>query len=365
MGLIDSDKRSLRFAIIASTTGGLSVATVTAMISGILRSELLTTPVPLWSLLVAAGATLASSFMLPLLNHRHPPSKRVFLVIPAFVQKHWVAELLQNIHHSLNLRGYDLVLKIPDRDYAAIAQVHHLRQIIRQRTEYVGGFIIPNEVERIRPDLVKFCNEASMPVVFVDVEPFRSEHDYPHRSAFAGYSASEIGELAADWVVAYLHHSKEQRPTVLIVGGDAQNLRQERFKDVISHRIKGVRIIDDKGEFVRSRAQDVVQKHLEQIYASGQQLHVIFCTNDEMALGAVDALYSLDPAKAHLTAVIGVDGTPQARALIDTRKSPLRATVVQESYELAEHATDLLVRLLGDDNVAAQTLLKARVYSRD
>jgi ribose transport system substrate-binding protein len=202
-------------------------------------------------------------------------------------------------------------------------------------------------------------------VVFVDVEPFDDERDYPSRSAFAGYSAGEIGELAANWVATYLDRGQDRQATVLIVSGTSQNLRQEKFKAVISDRLDSVNVIDDDGEFVRSRARDVVQKHLEQFRDKDQRLHVIFCTSDEMALGAVDALYSVDPTTAHRTAVVGVDGTPEARALIDTRTSPLRATVVQDSYELAEHATDLLVRLLGDDKVAPRTMLRAKIYSRE
>ena len=361
---IDRDRHPLRFMIAASTLGGLSVAAVTAIATGVFNSGFLMRMVPLWSLLAIAGALLVA-LSLVWIQHHWRGSKRVFLVIPAFSQKHWIAEIVQNVHRSLDRRGYDLVLKIPDMDFTATGQTHHLRRILRQRADYVGGFIIPNEIGQMRDDLIKFCGQAAMPVVFMDIEPFVNERDYPVSTAFVGYAAAEIGELAARWVAEYLRRTQERRPVVLVVSGDAQHLRQHRFKEVLSHSITEVQIVDDSGEFIRMRARDVVYKQLKQFRSKGQRVHAIFCTNDEMALGAVDALHSVDPATAHETAVVGVDGTPQARALIDAGPSALRATVSQDSCRLAEHAVDLLERMLNKDEVTTRTLLALEVYTRD
>jgi ABC-type sugar transport system substrate-binding protein len=47
----------------------------------------------------------------------------------------------------------------------------------------------------------------------------------------------------------------------------------------------------------------------------------IFCTNDEMALGAVDALRIADIGNDGSVVVVGVDGTPEAKALIDSQNN--------------------------------------------
>jgi hypothetical protein len=43
--------------------------------------------------------------------------------------------------------------------------------------------------------------------------------------------------------------------------------------------------------------------------------------------------------------VIGIDGTAEARALIDSGQSPLRATVVQDMHRMANHVVDVLLKL--------------------
>jgi ribose transport system substrate-binding protein len=93
--------------------------------------------------------------------------------------------------------------------------------------------------------------------------------------------------------------------------------------------------------------------------------HYIFCTNDEMALGAVDALRIAGVGNDGSVVVVGVDGTPEAKALIDSQTTPLCATVVQDSCQMAEIAVDRLVRMNRGDAVKVRTYLKPYVYKAD
>jgi ribose transport system substrate-binding protein len=109
----------------------------------------------------------------------------------------------------------------------------------------------------------------------------------------------------------------------------------------------------------------VTRKHLHHARLNNQQLDVVFCTNDEMALGTVDALLFADPTTASETVVVGVDGTPQAQALIEAGPCPLRATVTQDSHLVAETGVDLLDRMIRKEQVPIRTLLTGDVLSRD
>jgi ribose transport system substrate-binding protein len=117
---------------------------------------------------------------------------------------------------------------------------------------------------------------------------------------------------------------------------------------------------DDRCAFVRSRAYDAVRAHVRQLDPR-QCLDAIFCTNDEMALGAVDALSAAAPA-TQATLVVGVDGVLEAIALIDTADSPLRATVVQDTHRLAVSVVDLLVKMHNGHTVPKRTILSAEIY---
>ncbi len=100
-------------------------------------------------------------------------------------------------------------------------------------------------------------------------------------------------------------------------------------------------------------------KHLKQ----NGHIDVIFCTNDEMALGAADALLFGDTATPE-TIIVGVDGTPQARALIGPGIEPLRATVVQNAYKVAETALTCWTEWPAMNRYPCERIWRAR-YWRD
>jgi ribose transport system substrate-binding protein len=213
--------------------------------------------------------------------------------------------------YGVGIRG-----QVPDRDYDASALAHHLRRLLARRRQYIGGIIVVTEVARLRRDLVDFCARSSLPVVLADVEPFDDERDYPANSVFVGYRSGDLGELAGMWLVQYLIDSGRPRFRVLIIGSKEHPWRQQRCAQTL-------------------RAS--------------------------MALGAVDALRS-DPTATTDTVVIGIDGTAEARALIDSGTSPLRATVVQDANRIAQSVVDMLEKMSTGQPVPKKTILTAEVY---
>lgn len=199
----------------------------------------------------------------------------------------------------------------------------------------------------------------------MDVEPFENEQLYPAETAFVGYGAGDIGDAAAAWATEYLARLRKASPTVLVVAGNSQHQRQLRFKYQLTAKFGAAQILEANGSFDRLRARDVTRKQINHARLNGLELDLIFCTNDEMALGTVDTLLFGDPNTVSGTVVIGVDGTPQAKALIETGPSPLRATIVQDSYKVAETAVDLLERILRNDRVPTRIFLSCEVLGRD
>ncbi|MEV0680057.1 substrate-binding domain-containing protein [Actinosynnema sp. NPDC050436] len=281
-------------------------------------------------------------------------ARQAFLVTSAFEQKYWLAELVQRVHRTLDRAGVDLVLKLPDRDYDAAAQAHLLRRVLASGHDYVGGIVTATEVDRLRPDLTEFCHDLGLPVVFADVDPFGPAHAYPPNAAFVGYLDGDIGALAARRLVAHLAH--RTRPRVLIVASREHPDRQNRCARILREEVPGVVItVVDDCAFRRSRAYEAVRVHLR----DGTALDAVFCTNDEMALGAVDALRT---ACSPDTIVVGVDGTLEARDLIDSRTSPLTATVVQDAHRLAECVVHVLERMREHRETPQRTVLDPELY---
>lgn len=352
---LDRDRMPVRFAVATSVISGLILAAVLKA----LRAGISEGAVFMWFALASCGAAAIFWAAVSTTRRTRRRSMRAFLVTSAFSQKYFVQAFVQRLHSALDRDDIDLVLKVPDRDYDAGAQSHHLRRILDRRRDYIGGIIVASEVHRLRDDLTMFCRKSRQPVVFTDLEPFEKESEYPDNSAFIGYDTGELGELAGKWLVKHLKGKKH--PHVLIIASREHSSRQQRCEKVLRAELPGVVITtDDQCEFVRSRAYDAVHAHIRQL-GSSQCLDAIFCTNDEMALGAVDALLALLPA-TQATVVVGVDGVKEARVLIDTRSSPLRATVTQDTHRLAVSVVDLLVKMHRGHAVPKRTILNAEIY---
>jgi ribose transport system substrate-binding protein len=353
MPWLDRDRMPVRFTVATSVVSGLIVTGVLAAV----RTGFSGGAAAFWFLLTAAAVAALS--VGAWLLYRRRRARRSFLVTSAFSQKYFVAAFVQSLHSALDRNDIDLVLKVPDRDYDAGAQAHHLRRLLARRRDYMGGVIIPTESQRTRDDLRAFCVAARLPVVFTDFEPFTDGSAYPARTAYVGYDTGELGELAGRWLATRLRNVVD--PRVLVVASREHAARQERCVEALGLGLPQARVtVDDSGDFTRSRAERAVRRHLHDL-AAGQRLDAIFCTNDEMALGAVDAI-ARATAATKSTVVVGIDGVAEARTLIDTGKSPLRATVVQDTHQLAVCIVDILEKLCRGESVAVRHRLSAEIY---
>jgi ribose transport system substrate-binding protein len=326
---------------------GLTV--VTSVVSGLIVA----------AVVKAVNSGIADGVVAGIMIRRRKRSARVFLMTSAFSQKYYLADFVQRVHMALDRNDIDLVLKVPDQDYDAAAQSHNLKRIEARQREYLGGIVIAAEMDRLRKDLTEFCRDTKLPVVFTDLEPYEQPDDYPENAAFVGYDTGELGDLAGEWLVRQL--GNVDRPRVLIIASEEHSARQQRCKKALEAARTDVTVeIKDKCAFSRSRAHDAVRAYLRDL-DRGQRLDAVFCTNDEMALGAVDALTPPSPA-TRTTVVIGVDGVLEVKALIDRGQGPLRATVVQDTQRLANSVVDALLKMRRGRAVRRPSPLSAKIY---
>jgi hypothetical protein len=198
MARLDRDRTPALFAVTTSVVSGVILAVLTKS----LQAGISTGTTLIWSALVSA--VVATAFWAAFAVRSRKRSGAAFLMTSAFNQKYYVAAFVQQVHSALDRDDIDLVLKVPDRDYDAGAQAHHLRRILSKKHHYLGGIVIASEVARLREDLTAFCRESRLPVVFSDLEPFPTESEYPGNTAFIGYDTGELGELAGQWLVRRL-----------------------------------------------------------------------------------------------------------------------------------------------------------------
>ncbi|WP_261570821.1 sugar ABC transporter substrate-binding protein [Frankia gtarii] len=346
-----------------SVLSGVIMVPLASVLTDVSNVQILRAQVPVWLVLPPAAALSAALVWLARRVRPGPPT--VFLMMPAFDQKHWLAELLRSFERALG-RRFDLVVKISDGEYTGDEQMRRLRQTLSRPRRYMGGFVIAADPDRTRDELASLCAALRYPIIFVDVEPFARDADYPRNTAFVGCSDQEIGERAACYLAGVLDQS-DASPHVLVVAADRHHDRQRRFVRALTAECPGATVlVDEDGLFDRARAAAIVRHRLAESAVRQRRFDAIFCTSDEMALGALDALRVAAVAGTDGPAlVVGVDGTAEARALIGGGGSPLCATVVQDTARVAERAVDLMERKIRGDSVRVRHCLDVRLITSD
>ena len=334
-------------------TGALKVYSV--------LTTVLISPSSLW---LAGAAAAAIGLPISITRYRRRP-KQMFILVSAFVQKHWVNKLLHEFIMILGQHDLDLVLKAPVHDYSGHGQVQQLIRLRRRSRDYAGGFIMVTEAASVEADLARFSRSAKYPIIFLDQRPFSRAEHYPRSTAFVGCDPVEIGANAAEWVARTLRERGIRRPGVLVIGSNEHQGRQLSFATTLKQQVPAAVItVSDQGLFVRERCREIVDRHLKDVNGRGAHLHVIFCTNDEMALGAVDAIQERITAANECDdiIVVGVDGTDEALAVIRSGGTPFRATVIQDSRWVADVAVRQLLKLRAGERVEVETFVPTTIY---
>jgi len=132
--------------------------------------------------------------------------------------------------------------------------------------------------------------------------------------------------MGADYLASAL--GKDAKGPVLVIDGMSGNVtgakRAHGFAEELKKKAPGLNIVASlPGEWDSLKASDIANDTLQR----NPDLVAIFCANDDMALGAVEAARAAGKDKL---VVIGVDGTQSALKSIEAGR--LNASVAQLPY---------------------------------
>jgi ribose transport system substrate-binding protein len=182
---------------------------------------------------------------------------------------------------------------------------------------------------------VKELKRKKIPVVNVNCE-YISEAD-----VFVGSLQKDIGVLAADYIGNKLGNKGKVAVIEGVPGAYTSIQRVSGFKEIIAKKYPGIKIVSSvPANYERQKGMDVAMDVLNQ----HPDLDAFFAANDNMALGAVEAVRNRDKKKVGKLIIIGVDGTDGAYDSI--KKGELTGTVDQFPEKNGEIGMEVALRLL-------------------
>lgn len=207
-------------------------------------------------------------------------------------------------------------LKFSDGQQKQENQIKAIRSFIAQKVDLIA---LDPVVETGWDTVLQEAKDANIPVVIVDRNVQLSDDSL--YECFLGSDMEEEGRKAAQIVIdkfgadATLNIAELQGT----VGSTAMVGRQKGFNAVIEEKCPNYKIIKSQtGDFTRAKGKEVMEAFLK---SEGKNINVLWSHNDDMAVGAIQAIeeYGLQPGKDIY--IISCDGIKDMFELMAQGKS--------------------------------------------
>ena len=153
-------------------------------------------------------------------------------------------------------------------------------------------------------DVLKEAKEAGIPVVLFDRAVDVSEPGL--YKSLIGSDFVEEGRRAGRWVLENVGENANVAELVGTVGSAPAIDRKKGFEEIIKDH-PGIKIIKSQsGDFTRAKGKEVMESFLKSPEAD--QINVLFAHNDDMALGAIQAIEEAGKKPGKDIIIISIDG---------------------------------------------------------
>ncbi|MCD2493367.1 ABC transporter substrate-binding protein [Lacrimispora sp. NSJ-141] len=262
----------------------------------------------------------------------------------------WRVAQLEDIQREAEDRGYELMAASAEED--AGKQAEDIERMLNEGCE--GILVSPVDTDKISETL-ELCAERHVPVFLID-RMANAEAGRDYVTAILSDLAGE-GEQIAYWASEKLRDmGVSQVKAVEItgkVGGSDTRDRAMGFRRG-AEALGNIEIAaSQSGEFSRAEAAEVMK---DIIIATDGDFDLVFCHNDEMALGAYISLENAGMEVGREVLLCSIDGQEEAFEAILAGKlsctvtcSPLFGKSVFDTFEKYRNGEEVPARIINED----------------
>lgn len=220
----------------------------------------------------------------------------------------WRMANTQSIQSEAKKRG--ITLKFSDAQQKQENQIKALRSFIAQKVDVIMFSPI---IETGWGPVMQEIKDAGIPVIVADRRP---DVDPSLYVSFIGSDFVEEGRRAGRWVAEKMNGKARIAELQGTVGSAPAIDRGKGFREVLANNPGLEVVISQSGNFTRTEGKEAMEAFLKS--PRGKTANVLFAHNDDMAIGAIQAIEEAGLKPGQDIIIISIDGVKDAfRAMVD------------------------------------------------
>ena len=197
---------------------------------------------------------------------------------------------------------------------------------------------------------------ANIPLVYINREPDAAEEqrweDNGWNVTYVGCDARQSGTMQGEMIVDLgdaADLNQDGKIQYIMVEGDPENVDAQyrtefSVKALTDAGIEVECLSDQVGNWQQDQAQQIVANALGQY---GEKVEVVFCNNDAMALGALQAIESAGRVVGEDIYLVGVDALSEA--LENVINGKMTGTVFNDHFSQSHSAADAAIKFVNGE----------------
>ena len=263
-------------------------------------------------------------------------------------------ELVRYLTEDLGFNPDNIVVQDGKND-----QAEQTNQINNFITDQVDVMILNLVQSSSAPQVTDMCNEAGIPVVYINRQPDETESDRwasdGIKATYIGADARQSGTFQGEEILETENKGDingDGKVSYIMVQGDPENIDAQyrteySIKALTDAGVEVVELLLQRGDWDQAKGQQIVQDALTQY---SDDVEVVFCNNDAMALGALQAIQAAGRTIGEDIYLVGVDAlTDAVQNIVDGN---FTGTVFNDYFGQAQGAANLAVKFLKGEEVA-------------
>ncbi len=248
-------------------------------------------------------------------------------------------------------KGYEVTVVDGNND-----QAKQNEQINTFITQGVDALIINPVMTSAADQIIATVKDADVPTVLINREPTAEQMAVYDKLVYVGCDARQSGTMQGELILDTENQGDingDGKISYIMIQGDPENIdaqyRTEYSVKALEDAGKTVEQLDlQRGDWDRNKGQEIAQNDLAKF---GDQIEVVFCNNDDMAIGALQAIQAAGRTVNKDIYLVGVDALDAA--LNEVANGNMTGTVLNDANGQASKAVECMENLLGGNTYAS------------